>query len=84
MRIKKGASVCQDIEATCATRACVNWCVGEHERRARNDEGAYVGQKVGRYLDSVRQVFDIWSAAAAAGNEIQSRRRPASTVAKAE
>src|ERR1700693_1991506 len=52
----------------CAARACVNGCVGEHERSARGNESAYVGQKIGRYRDTVRELFNIWTAAAAAGN----------------
>jgi hypothetical protein len=70
----------QDIEGTRATRACV----GEDAAWGPSDQGAYVGQKIGRYRDAVREVFKIWSAAAAAGNGNPSRRLPASTVANAE
>jgi hypothetical protein len=42
----KYRSVGEDAEATCAGRAFVNWCVSEHKRRARSNEGAYVGQEM--------------------------------------
>src|ERR1700675_255774 len=68
MRKRKSVLISEDVETTCAARACVNGCVGEHERSARGNESAYVGHKIGRYLDTVRELFKIWSAAAAAGN----------------
>jgi hypothetical protein len=61
-------SLGENVEAARAMRACVNGCVGEHERHARSDEGADIGEKIGRNLDAVREVFKIWRAPAAACN----------------